>query len=58
MNCSDFITEHLTAAGIQRFFGYLGDPSVELLETARRNSRTNRCSWRAIIDPAQYATHF
>ncbi len=37
MNCSDVITGYLEAAGIKHIFGYPGDPSVELLETARRN---------------------
>ncbi|MFT7570276.1 MAG: acetolactate synthase-1/2/3 large subunit [Paracoccaceae bacterium] len=37
MNCSDVITRYLEAAGIKHIFGYPGDPSVELLETARRN---------------------
>ena len=37
MNCSDVITSYLDAAGIKHIFGYPGDPSVELLETARRN---------------------
>lgn len=37
MNCSDIITGYLEAAGIKHIFGYPGDPSVELLETARRN---------------------
>jgi acetolactate synthase-1/2/3 large subunit len=37
VNCSDVITGYLQAAGIKHIFGYPGDPSVELLETARRN---------------------
>jgi len=37
LNCSDVITRYLEAAGIKHIFGYPGDPSVELLETARRN---------------------
>ena len=37
MNCSDVITRYLEAAGIKHIFGYPGDPSVELLEAARRN---------------------
>lgn len=37
MNCSDVITGYLEAAGIKHIFGYPGDPSVELMETARRN---------------------
>jgi len=37
VNCSDVITGYLEAAGIKHIFGYPGDPSVELLETARRN---------------------
>lgn len=37
MNCSDVITGYLKAAGIEHIFGYPGDPSVELMETARRN---------------------
>lgn len=37
MNCSDVITGYLEAAGIRHIFGYPGDPSVELMETARRN---------------------
>lgn len=37
MNCSDVITRYLGAAGIEHIFGYPGDPSVELIEAARRN---------------------
>ena len=37
MNCSDVITRYLDAAGIGHIFGYPGDPSVELIEAARRN---------------------
>ena len=37
MNCSDVITRYLEAAGIKHIFGYPGDPSIELLEAARRN---------------------
>ena len=37
MNCSDVITGYLGAAGIKHIFGYPGDPSIELLESARRN---------------------
>lgn len=37
MNCSEVFTGYLQAAGIKHIFGYPGDPSVELLETARRN---------------------
>lgn len=37
MNCSDVITGYLEAAGIRHVFGYPGDPTVELIETARRN---------------------
>lgn len=37
MNCSDVITGYMEAAGIKHIFGYPGDPSVELIETARRN---------------------
>ena len=37
MNCSDVITGYLEAAGIKHIFGYPGDPSIELLESARRN---------------------
>ena len=37
MNCSDVIIGYLEAVGIKHIFGYPGDPSVELLESARRN---------------------
>ncbi len=36
MNTSDVIVAYLAAAGIRDVFGYPGDPSVELLEAARR----------------------
>ena len=36
MNTAAVITRYLAAAGVRHIFGYPGDPSVELLETARR----------------------
>jgi acetolactate synthase-1/2/3 large subunit len=36
MNTSEVIVRYLAAAGIRHIFGYPGDPSVELLEAARR----------------------
>lgn len=36
MNVSQLVVECLRALGVRRIFGYLGDPSVELLEAARR----------------------
>jgi len=36
MNVSEVIARYLKAAGIAHIFGYPGDPSVELLETCRR----------------------
>jgi len=36
MNTSAVIVRYLAAAGIRHIFGYPGDPSVELMETARR----------------------
>jgi acetolactate synthase-1/2/3 large subunit len=35
MNCSAVIARYLAAAGVKHIFGYPGDPSVELMETAR-----------------------
>jgi acetolactate synthase-1/2/3 large subunit len=35
MNCSAVISRYLAAAGVKHIFGYPGDPSVELMETAR-----------------------
>jgi len=36
MDCSTVIVRYLKAAGIERIFGYPGDPSVAFLEAARR----------------------
>lgn len=36
MNTSAVIVRYLAAAGIRHIFGYPGDPSVELMETARQ----------------------
>jgi acetolactate synthase-1/2/3 large subunit len=36
MNTAAVIARYLAAAGVRHIFGYPGDPSVELLETARR----------------------
>ena len=36
MNSAEVIVAHLAAAGVRHLFGYPGDPTVELLEAARR----------------------
>ena len=36
MNVSEVMAQYLKAAGIGHIFGYPGDPSVEVLEAARR----------------------
>ncbi|MEE2721483.1 MAG: hypothetical protein VYB45_06705 [Pseudomonadota bacterium] len=46
MNCSDVITEYLTAASIQQIFGYPGDPSVGPLKTMRCDGLTSHCCRR------------
>jgi acetolactate synthase-1/2/3 large subunit len=37
MNCSELIVDYLKQAGCERLFGYPGDPSVEVLEAARKH---------------------
>jgi len=36
MNTSQVVVQYLAAAGIRHIFGYPGDPSIEILEAARR----------------------
>ncbi|WP_114966951.1 thiamine pyrophosphate-binding protein [Alkalilacustris brevis] len=38
MNCSEKIVRYLSAAGIERVYGYPGDPSVPFLEACRREN--------------------
>jgi len=39
MNVSELIVQSLRALGVRHLFGYPGDPSVEVLEAARREDR-------------------
>lgn len=37
MNVSEVVTRYLSAVGVDRVYGYPGDPNIEFLETMRRN---------------------
>jgi thiamine pyrophosphate-dependent acetolactate synthase large subunit-like protein len=47
VNVAELIVQSLRTLSVRHLFGYPGDPSVEVLEAARRNDP----SWGTLIEP-------